>query len=232
MADPDYRDTGSPQVPDNSKQPLRFGCGQSSRRLVHHHDPGITAKAAGNLDKLLLSRWQPAARSIEVDTAPQPVDDRSRPTPLGRSPDYAHARSRAVATGTAKKNVVDRRQARHERELLMDHSDPGRRSLRRVGKGSDASIEADRSGIRPDRTTEQLHQRALPGAILTQQGNHLPLVEAEVDTSQGAHSRIPLLNALHRQQWRRCSSDAHGSAPVVEPAASASAGSARASARR
>ena len=61
------------------------------------------------------------------------------------------------------------------------------------------AVESDLALVGPVEAVEDLHQRALAGTVLAQQGVHLTGAHLEVDTVAGHHAWEPLDDAAHRE---------------------------------
>ena len=70
-------------------------------------------------------------------------------------------------------------QVRHEGGILEDRRQPDPRRLRRRRDAARLAVDEDRAAVRPDHAGEHLDERALAGAVRTEQGVHLPGLDDE-----------------------------------------------------
>ena len=96
-------------------------------------------------------------------------------------------------------DVLDRVQRRHEIELLIDHADA--QPLGRAGRvdANDASIDEDPAGIGRLRAGQNLHERRLAGAVLTDQRQHFAGIELQRNVIQRPHPGKRFPDAAHLQ---------------------------------
>ena len=70
-------------------------------------------------------------------------------------------------------------QVGHERGILEDGREPDPRRLRRRGDAARLAVDEDRAAVRPDHAGEHLHERALAGAVRSEEGVHLARLDDE-----------------------------------------------------
>ena len=95
--------------------------------------------------------------------------------------------------------------AGNQGKLLVYHADTGGQGLKGGGKFYHLAVEPDFSLIAaglPDdvHTKEDLHQRALAGAVLTHQAQHLAGPQGDIDVAQNLVAEEVLLDIPHFQQ--------------------------------
>src|SRR5205814_7898561 len=113
--------------------------------------------------------------------------------------------------------------------VRMDHADAEPDGVGRAADRDRAAVIDDLAGIRPGQAVDDVHQRALAGAVLAQQRVHLSPPDVEVDAVVGPERTVRLDDAAQDQRdvvgrgvlapARRCGYEL--SAPVFRvPAAS------------
>ena len=96
-------------------------------------------------------------------------------------------------------DVLKHRHGLHQHEVLVHHADA---QLHRLGRGVDADllpVEEDLPLRGLVQSNEDVHQRALSGAVLPQQGMYLALADGQVDVPVGVKVAEPLADVLHSQ---------------------------------
>ncbi len=107
----------------------------------------------------------------------------------------------------AEEDVLGDRQVRDQVELLVDGGDPEPLGVLRTMDAHLLTAHEDPPGVGRIGTGEHLDQRALAGAVLTEQHMHLATAQVEVDTVERDHAGKGLAYALDAQQLVRV---AHG----------------------
>ena len=161
-----------------------ISCGrQDRRRLVHDQDPGAAVQDLEDLDPLSLADGQLPDPRPRVD---------AQAVRLGKPADL-----RVVAAEIepeagpieADDDVLGDGHRRDQREVLMDHPEAGRDRIPRGAERHRPPVEEDLPGIGLVQPVEDVHQRALPGAVLAEQGMDLAGREVEVDAVVGDDAR-------------------------------------------
>ena len=99
---------------------------------------------------------------------------------------------------------------RDQREVLVDHPEAGGDRVPRGAERHRPPVDEDLPGIGLVQPVEDVHQRALPGAVLAEEGMDLAGREGEVDAVVGDDAGEPLddaaeLDGRHRAgDGRRC----------------------------
>ena len=81
--------------------------------------------------------------------------------------------------------------------MLVHHADAVGDGVARGTEGHRASVDQDHAGVRPVEPGQNVHQRALAGAVLAQQGVDFSLAQREIDGVVGQHARETLADAAH-----------------------------------
>ena len=89
---------------------------------------------------------------------------------------------------------------RQQRELLKHHTDAGGHGVERRGKGDGLAVDDDVPAVRWIESIEQAHQRALAGAVLAEQRQHLAGENVEIDLVVGDHGAEAFDDAAHGYQ--------------------------------
>ena len=90
---------------------------------------------------------------------------------------------------------------RSEHSLPAGHlTDPEHGDLVRWSMGDVATVEYDRPAIGFDDAADRLQQRALAGAVGSEQRHDLTLFDVDVDTEQHLSSGIASVDGAHQQQ--------------------------------
>ncbi len=81
--------------------------------------------------------------------------------------------------------------------MLVDHADPVVDGVVHTGELHLLAAHADRSGIGLVEPEDDVHERALSGAVLAEEAVDLALIEREVDVLVGDHARERLGHTAH-----------------------------------
>ena len=92
-------------------------------------------------------------------------------------------------------HVLGDRLRRNEREVLMDHADPGGDRVAWRAEVDGTAVDADGALVGPVQAGEDVHQRALAGPVLAEQRVDLARSQVEVDVIVGEDAREPLDDA-------------------------------------
>ena len=90
-----------------------------------------------------------------------------------------------------------------ERRLLVDHGDATLHHLVRIGGADLVAVDGDLALVAGVRTGEDLHQRRLAGAVLTDESKDLAGENVDVDIVEGVHPRKRLPDASHDEHGCR-----------------------------
>ena len=93
--------------------------------------------------------------------------------------------SRNLRLVEPEQDVLGDRLRRDQREVLVDHPEPGRDRVARRAEGDGRPVEQDLAGVRPVEPGQDVHQRALAGAVLAEQRVDLARAQVEVDLVVG-----------------------------------------------
>ena len=156
---------------------------QDSRRLVEDEHTGSVEEELDDLDPLLLAHGQlPDPRTgidVQTDLPGESID-------LGFGPTQVQAKTRSVE---AKEHVLGDRLRWHQREVLVHHPDAGSDGVARGAESDVLAADSDHPLIGSVEPGQHVHERALAGAVLAEEGVDLPGPDVEVDVVVGAHAR-------------------------------------------
>ena len=181
---------------DHGEQTLRLGLGQGRIRLVHDDELGVRGEGAGDLHHLALRDRKVPHGGVGVYVQ---VDELHR---LPRAPlQLAPVDDPGAALHAAHEHVLDDRQRRHHRELLVDDGDPGvlRGGGSRVLHG--LALEDDLARRARDDAAQHLDQRGLAGAVLADQRVHLASAQVELHVVQGLHAAVTLRQTVDSEDF-------------------------------
>src|SRR5438105_3661826 len=82
-----------------------------------------------------------------------------------------------------------------ERQVLVHGLDPAR--PRPLGRqvGLDLAVDADLAGVGPEHPRQALHERRLPGAVVSDEPQYLARIERDLDVRQRLHCAVRLRDA-------------------------------------
>ena len=106
-----------------------------------------------------------------------------------------HVQQGAATGFSAKDDIFGHGEDGHEHKVLMHHADPV--ANRRAWPAHPHRLTAHQhlTGILLIQAVENVHQRGLPGAILTKQRQHLAVLERQAHLFVGKHAWKALGNA-------------------------------------
>ena len=154
-------------------------------------------------------------RALRISTrCCQPTDRRptfssgsiSKPNRYAEGPDALVRRvpieEAALRQLVAELDVLGDRQDGNEHEVLVDHADPAIDRIRRAGDRDGRAVEQDLALIRGRQPVKDVHEGALAGTVLAEQGVNLAGPDVEVDPVVGEDARIALRDAAHlEREW-------------------------------
>ena len=219
VGDEDEAGARALETVQHGEQLLDLGRGQRGSRLVQDDDPSPAEEDAAKLDQLLQAERQPAAFGGRVDVDPEPPQVRlglARHRPPAH---YAGTGGRLVA----EEHVLGHAQGRDDRQLLVDHADPGGQRIASGAEMDRPPVDTHLAVIAGVDPGDDLHQRRLARAVLAHEAMHLAGQQRKVDARQRGHAAERLADPgqlqdrLASARWRAL---AH--VPVRSGSASAS----------
>src|SRR3712207_4658450 len=203
VRDVDHAHATGGQVRDDPEELLDLPLGQGGCRLVHDHGLGLPHQGPGDGHDLLVGRREPLDAGGDAPIGAEGAQPPLRLGPHGVPVQPAPAGARSVATD---EQVLGNREFGEEVELLRDHGDPGFLRIPRRGELDHLATDLQRSLIWCIETVDYLHERALAGAVLADQGVHLTRAQVEIYALYGRHAAEAFGDAPEPED-SRCFSD-------------------------
>ena len=179
------------QPPQHHKQPLGFlGC-QNGSGFIQNEDAGIAIECLEDFNALLLAHREIGNATVDIDLQPALGNDGLNPGARGGASPQGEQRLGAKA------NIVEAREILGQREMLVHHADPDRqgraRRARRQGCHVPAiGLNADSALVLHIMAEQDVHQRGLAGAVLSQEGEDFALAKVERNVVVGDKGTEPL----------------------------------------
>ena len=189
MADEDDGRALVPEPADRREDPLDLVVGERGGRLIEDEDPGAAHYAAGDLDELLFGKRQLPCRLVEVD-----VVEADRVELLANLRGVAGPKKELADAIVSHEHVVEDRQVGNYRQLLVDDRDQPR--IGAMARRQGGAVHEDLALRRRDEPTEDLHERALAGAVLAAEPVHLAGRQLEVHLLEGDDAAVGLAEAF------------------------------------
>ena len=198
VGDHDDRRSAGAKPADELEEPLHLGVAERRGRLVENEDARLVAHRLRDLDHL--PQVEREARDWSVDVDVRDTQTRER---LARERPRACAREKpSPQREVAQDDVVHHRQLRHEREFLVDDADPGvPRRLRRL-EDERPALDEHLARVRAHEPGDHLHERALAGAVLAEQGMHLRVSDRDVGAVECPNAAEVFLDGPSHQRGR------------------------------
>ncbi len=185
------------EILDHFKEPLRLALGETGGRFVHDEKPGLDREGLRDFDELLTADRQVADEGRRIEVESDPVEKRP-----GTRRDLALVDETPFHRLPSEEEIGSDAEIRRQVQFLVDQGDaPGEPLL----DGTDLHrlpVEPDFPGVRSLHPREDLHERAFPGAVLTEHGHHLARSDGETHVVEGAHSGKGLPDSRDLQQIR------------------------------
>jgi hypothetical protein len=186
-------------LPHVGAQLLGLARAERGRRLVENQQlRRRMARRPGDLHHLLLGQRQGLDLGARIDRA-------AREHLIERGPgERAAARLPAHPANDVRqldRKILEYAQVRAERELLMDEAQPElhRRPRRVVGRETPPQ-KLDLAAVGGDQAADDLHQRALAGAIAAHQAHDLGRMDGKIDLLDRFGGAERLVHRLHHQK--------------------------------
>ena len=213
VRDVDQRDAVGLQLRDQCEQALGLARRERRGRLVHDQQARLALQRLRDLDQLLLGDDQMLDQRVgacrQADQSQHAfglgahrsvVEPRARPAARRartgvRSTKEPHQTARLLV---AEEDVLRDGQVLGERELLVDHHDAARLGCPWSIEVHHVAIDTQFAAAQGFIAGEDLHQRALAGAVLAEQADHATGCEVEADTVQDLHRAERLLDLVKR----------------------------------
>ncbi len=195
VADVDDADTLVLEPPDDLEEPLAVFEGERARRLVHDEDARLVEQGPGDLDDLLGPDAQQADGDVERDLGvADELEGLADLPPHGLAVEPARRVDLA-----AEHDVLLDRHVRGQGELLVDHGHASAQAVEGGGRGVGTPVELHPAGVGGQGAAEDLHQGALAGAVLADEGVDLAPAELEADAVKGPGRAEALAHPGHAE---------------------------------
>src|SRR4051812_17844710 len=211
MADVEDRDALGREAAQGLEQLVGLLRGEDRGRLVHDDEARLLEQTAHDLDPLPLADRERVDRAVGLER--QAVGLGDAPDPL--------AQALQVVGLEAEGHVLEHGERVEQREVLEHHADAEAAGLVRAVDHDALAVDPDLALVRLNHPVGDLHQRALAGPVLAEEGVDLARHHGEVDVVVGQHAGVLLGDAAQGEAW---------GGTVAHQAAPSSAGVARAAA--
>ena len=196
MRDEDDAASRAGQFPDAGEDALDLPLAKGRRRLVEDQDARVAAERPRDLYELTLGHGEILDHGVGPDVA--------QPKPRQQGLDLApivSTRAKAAAN-SPEQDVLQHRQRRNKAELLFDYRDAGCLRLSGAQQRDRRSFDQDLALIGGDDAGERLDERALAGAVMSDQGVNLASPQRERHVVERDDGPERLGDAAHFQRQR------------------------------
>ena len=177
------------EAADEPEQPLDFALGERRGRLVEKEDARFAHEGGRDLDHLALRERERTRKRAGVDAVHSEALEN-----LGRALSELPPldQPRGAAWLAPDEEVLGHRQPGKERQLLEHGADAEPAGSPGTGGGHVLPVDHDRTGVRLHGSADDLDQRALAGAVLTDERVNLAEARRQrrpgerLDTAEGA----------------------------------------------
>ena len=180
VADVDDADAAGAQVCDDLEEILGVDACEAAGGLIHDEHLGLAEQGPGDLDELLLGDGEGADGGVEGDGVCLQFGQGGE----GTLASLGLADPPEPVGGVPEKDVFLNAEIRGEVQLLIDHGDPGAAGLERITRVERDAIEFDGSGVGGMGPAEHLHEGALAGPVLADQGVDVAGLKRQVHAPQ------------------------------------------------
>jgi len=161
-------------------------------RLVEDEDVGAPVERLQDLDALFLADGDVADERIGIDRQREALRELAHAL-YGR----ALVEQQVAARLDAEHDVLRHRHHRDQHEVLVHHPDPGPDRVAGRRELDPLAVQEQLARIGPVEPVEDVHQRRLPGAVLTEQGVHFPAPHVQADVVVRDRARELLADPAH-----------------------------------
>src|SRR5581483_443351 len=169
-------DAVAAQAPDDPEQPVAGGNIKRRGRLVQDQDAWAAEQRAHDAAGLPVAERQLFDRGVEAERATEQLAERLP----GSGALLAYGDAGAQEPVRTQPDVVEHRPGLGDEHLLEDRDDARLYRCPRVAqRRQKAPSELDLAGVRRMHTTQDLHERALAGAVLADERVHLSRPQLE-----------------------------------------------------
>ncbi len=199
VTDVDDADARIAQAADDLEEHLRIGLAQARGRLVHDDDAGPGGERPGHLHELLGADREVADPRAGTDVGM--VQQAQRFFDLAA---HVAAANEAQRRGLgAQEHVFLDREVRREAQFLVDHRHSGGAGVERPPRRVRPALKNHASGVGLKRPGKDLHEGALAGAVLADEGVDFTGPNVQVHLNERAGRAKRLGDADHAKRKRR-----------------------------
>ena len=199
MRDEDEAAPAGPDPPQHIEQPRDLGRRKGGGRLVQDDDPRAGEQHAREFDELLHADRIIAETRARVDLEAEVLQLRGG---LARHPLPRDEPERADRL-RAEKDVLRDGEIGRDAELLMHHADPGGARVARRAEVNRLAVDPHFAGVAGVDAGDDLHQRALAGAVLARDAVDRARPQREIDAPQRVDAAERLGDSRQFQARRR-----------------------------
>ena len=191
MGDVDHADALALEILHHAEQGLHLAKGEGAGGLVQDENLGLAHHSAQDLHKLLLGDGERICLALEVELEAQ----------------FLHVLCQTFfqflgALMEAHEDVLLHRHVGEEHRLLRHHIDARRERGGRIGHVDRFSVNINLAAVGPVDAHDDLHERALPGAVAADKHQHVPGVEINAHALQYSVGAEGLGDVLYREGTR------------------------------
>src|SRR5262245_60132150 len=199
MADEDDGHAPVAKASDRRKETLDLMRRECGSRLVHDQEARTRREGLCDLEQLPIRHTESTDRRARPDVDFEPIEDSlgfpTHGAPIDRTP--------AVPQMPAGEDVLGDGQVGEDRRLLVHRDDPETVCCLRVADVDEVPVDANLALVGLDDPGEDLHQRGLAGAILTDERMDGAGLDGEADIGQCIDAAVALRDSLELDEWRR-----------------------------
>ena len=179
------------QTADEGKQTIDLVAPQRTGRFVEHENLRLQSHGGSDLDELLLGNRQRREGPIDVDVESDLSQQR-----FGLAAEPAAVEKQSLPRQVVQTQVFGDRQVGTEHQLLVHDGDAGTCRVARRMKGRRVPADQNAPAVGAIHPRENLPQRALAGAVLSQQRVAFSRLHFETDVRQSRDAREHLGNVF------------------------------------
>ena len=192
MGDVDHADALALEIADDLEQGLHLAEGERAGGLVKDQKARLAHHAAQDLDELLLGNGKGAGLALQVEREAQLLHVLLQALPkLGFVFVEAH------------QHVFQHRHIGKQQRLLRHQIDALRQRRRGLAQLDGLAVHEDLALVQVINAHDDLHQRALAGAVAADQGDDFPAPDIQIDALEHGVGPKSLCDAPDRHQHLR-----------------------------
>ncbi len=173
-----------------------FGWSQHARRLIQDDDPAPQIELLQDLELLLLAGRKLSNAALRIDRKRHTLHERLDPGQLEAPVDDRRNRS------TTENEIFHDRHVLDQREVLIDHADGVGVRVAGARQRDGNAVDADLACVRAIEAHDALHQSALAGAVLPEEGVHRSGLETQRRSVEHGDTAEALRHIDRLEEWR------------------------------